>query len=59
MEYLLAGRQAGAQAGMMELADMLALGASARKSVGVQISLPAQINYSKGFLSSGEGGGAL
>ena len=28
-------------AGVVELADTLALGASARKSVGVQISLPA------------------
>ena len=28
-------------AGVVELADTLALGASARKSVGVQLSLPA------------------
>lgn len=42
-------------AGMMELVDMLALGASTRKSVGVQISLPAP-GYSKGFLSLGGGG---
>ena len=36
---------------MVKLADTLALGASARKSVGVQVSLPAQIEIPKGGYS--------
>src|SRR3989338_5310897 len=46
-------------AGMAKLADATALEAVGSNPVGVQISLPAQINYSNGFLSAGWGGGAL